>query len=412
MRRTRTHVPLHPPPTPTPTHPPITTTTTHTRQLGGRSVVNSDIAQFVELRPEGDRFLRLLEVLGEWYEAGKIIIFVNAQDKADNLFRDLLKVCVCVCVRVCVCACVCVCRWPRQPQAAVLPQAYAGRASGLRAVPGCNLLRGTAPRRIPPSCPTHTHTHTHTHTLPPHFPPQAGYPCLSLHGGKEQTDRECTISDFKAGVTNILVATSVAARGLDVRELVLVVNYDPPNHHEDYVHRCVCVCVRVCVCVCVCACVCVCVCACVRVCVCVCARVCVCVRACVRWRVVARACGRACGRTRRVCRPRRSCGAAPARHQRSPCMRAARRSAHTSQTHAHTQGRPHGARGQQGHGDHVHRPRRGALRARPCEGAQGEQRSGAAGPAGACAAGVAVCLFWLQLCVARVRPAWRVLLCG
>lgn len=36
---------------------------------------------------------------------------------------------------------------------------------------------------------------------------------------------------------NILVATSVAARGLDVRELVLVLNYDCPNHHEDYVHR-------------------------------------------------------------------------------------------------------------------------------------------------------------------------------
>ncbi len=35
-----------------------------------------------------------------------------------------------------------------------------------------------------------------------------------------------------------MVATSVAARGLDVPSLVLVVNYDCPNHHEDYVHRC------------------------------------------------------------------------------------------------------------------------------------------------------------------------------
>jgi ATP-dependent RNA helicase DDX46/PRP5 len=61
-------------------------------QVGGRSVVNSDIAQFVEIRPEADRFLRLLEVLGEWYEAGKIIIFVHTQDNCDNLFRDLLKV--------------------------------------------------------------------------------------------------------------------------------------------------------------------------------------------------------------------------------------------------------------------------------------------------------------------------------
>lgn len=66
---------------------------------------------------------------------------------------------------------------------------------------------------------------------------QAGYPCLSLHGGKEQSDRESTLADFKGAVCNILVATSIAARGLDVRDLVLVVNYDVPNHHEDYVHR-------------------------------------------------------------------------------------------------------------------------------------------------------------------------------
>lgn len=55
-------------------------------------MVNADIAQFVEIRPENDRFLRLLEILGEWYEAGKIIIFVHTQDNCDNLFRDLLKV--------------------------------------------------------------------------------------------------------------------------------------------------------------------------------------------------------------------------------------------------------------------------------------------------------------------------------
>eukprot|EP00967_Tisochrysis_lutea_P069712 scaffold91719_cov15-Tisochrysis_lutea.AAC.1 len=66
---------------------------------------------------------------------------------------------------------------------------------------------------------------------------KAGYPCLSLHGGKDQSDRECTITDFKGAVCNILVATGIAARGLDVKELVLVVNYDTPNHHEEYVHR-------------------------------------------------------------------------------------------------------------------------------------------------------------------------------
>lgn len=55
-------------------------------------MVNSDIAQFIEIRPESERLLRLLEILGEFYEAGKIIIFVHTQDRCDNLFRDLLKV--------------------------------------------------------------------------------------------------------------------------------------------------------------------------------------------------------------------------------------------------------------------------------------------------------------------------------
>lgn len=64
-----------------------------------------------------------------------------------------------------------------------------------------------------------------------------GYPCMSIHGGKDQVDRDSTIEDFKAGIFPVLVATSVAARGLDVKQLQLVVNYDAPNHLEDYVHR-------------------------------------------------------------------------------------------------------------------------------------------------------------------------------
>ena len=65
-----------------------------------------------------------------------------------------------------------------------------------------------------------------------------GYPCLSLHGGKDQADRDSVIQDFKNDTANILVATSVAARGLDIKELKLVINFDCPNHMEDYVHRC------------------------------------------------------------------------------------------------------------------------------------------------------------------------------
>ncbi len=61
--------------------------------------------------------------------------------------------------------------------------------------------------------------------------------CMSLHGGHDQVDRDHTISEFKKTPNAILVATSVVARGLDVPDLNLVINYDCPNHLEDYVHR-------------------------------------------------------------------------------------------------------------------------------------------------------------------------------
>ena len=66
---------------------------------------------------------------------------------------------------------------------------------------------------------------------------QCGYQSVSLHGGKEQGDRDNAIKDFKTNVRRIMVATSVAGRGLDVPNLNLVVNYSCPNHMEDYVHR-------------------------------------------------------------------------------------------------------------------------------------------------------------------------------
>jgi superfamily II DNA/RNA helicase len=52
-----------------------------------------------------------------------------------------------------------------------------------------------------------------------------------MHGGKDQVDRASTIADFKFGVVPIVIATSVAARGLDVKQLnlKLVINYDAPN---------------------------------------------------------------------------------------------------------------------------------------------------------------------------------------
>ncbi len=51
------------------------------------------------------------------------------------------------------------------------------------------------------------------------------------------TQNVCCTQDYKAKVRTLMVATSVAGRGLDVKDLVLVVNYNCPNHLEDYVHR-------------------------------------------------------------------------------------------------------------------------------------------------------------------------------
>jgi len=64
-----------------------------------------------------------------------------------------------------------------------------------------------------------------------------GHSCLTLHGGMDQADRDSTLADYKNKVCNNMIATSLAARGLDVPGLNLVVNYDAPSHYEDYVHR-------------------------------------------------------------------------------------------------------------------------------------------------------------------------------
>ncbi|KAI6652629.1 ATP-dependent RNA helicase DDX46 isoform X4-like [Oopsacas minuta] len=126
-------------------------------QVGGRSVVCKDVEQNVVVLDEDKKFFKLLELLGNYLQDGSCLIFVDKQEIADMILRDLWK---------------------------------------------------------------------------------ASYTCLSLHGGMDQYDRASTISDFKSGNINVLVATSIAARGLDVRHLYLVVNYDCPNHYEDYVHRC------------------------------------------------------------------------------------------------------------------------------------------------------------------------------
>ena len=64
-----------------------------------------------------------------------------------------------------------------------------------------------------------------------------GYYSLPLHSGMDSTDREFTIYDFKKGVRSIMIATSICSRGLDIKNIVLVINYKCPNHLEDYIHR-------------------------------------------------------------------------------------------------------------------------------------------------------------------------------
>jgi ATP-dependent RNA helicase RhlE len=64
-----------------------------------------------------------------------------------------------------------------------------------------------------------------------------GFLSASIHGNKSQGQRDRAITDFKAGKVTILVATDVAARGLDIPEVKHVYNYDLPNVAENYVHR-------------------------------------------------------------------------------------------------------------------------------------------------------------------------------
>lgn len=64
-----------------------------------------------------------------------------------------------------------------------------------------------------------------------------GYKAGSIHGDKSQTDRQLALNNFKKNETNILVATDVAARGIDIDSLDAVVNFDLPSAPETYVHR-------------------------------------------------------------------------------------------------------------------------------------------------------------------------------
>jgi ATP-dependent RNA helicase DDX3X len=66
---------------------------------------------------------------------------------------------------------------------------------------------------------------------------KSGLSCASIHGDRSQSQRERALAAFKSGHTPILVATSVAARGLDIPHIKHVINYDMPLNIDDYVHR-------------------------------------------------------------------------------------------------------------------------------------------------------------------------------
>ena len=64
-----------------------------------------------------------------------------------------------------------------------------------------------------------------------------GYPAMCIHGNKSQQERDWVLNEFRNGRSPILVATDVAARGLDVDDVKFVINVDFPNCSEDYIHR-------------------------------------------------------------------------------------------------------------------------------------------------------------------------------
>ncbi len=66
---------------------------------------------------------------------------------------------------------------------------------------------------------------------------QIGIPSDSIHGNKQQSARQRSLKAFKDGQVKVLVATDVAARGLDIPDVSHVINYDVPATYEDYVHR-------------------------------------------------------------------------------------------------------------------------------------------------------------------------------
>jgi ATP-dependent RNA helicase DDX46/PRP5 len=124
--------------------------------VGVRNVVSKDVEQSVEVIRADSKLRRLFQLLGQFAERGQSLVFTNTQEKAEEIFGQLV---------------------------------------------------------------------------------QRGYKVALLHGGMDQADRASIIHDFRIQRYAVLVLTSVGSRGLDIMSVVLVVNYDAPDHEADYVHR-------------------------------------------------------------------------------------------------------------------------------------------------------------------------------
>lgn len=99
-----------------------------------------------------------------------------------------------------------------------------------------SLLKDVTVVENPDSCIIFCRTKEHVDTIFTELE-EADYPCERLHGGLEQEDRFAVMDGFKSGNFRYLVATDVAARGIDIDNVTLVINYDVPMEKESYVHR-------------------------------------------------------------------------------------------------------------------------------------------------------------------------------
>ena len=65
----------------------------------------------------------------------------------------------------------------------------------------------------------------------------AGYPVSSIHGDITQVERDVIMKEFRTGKTRVLITTDLLARGIDIQQVSLVINYDLPRDKESYIHR-------------------------------------------------------------------------------------------------------------------------------------------------------------------------------